>query len=331
MNTNGIDLAQLRQLELLQNVDPQTLRRIVDSATIRQLEPDDVLIERDAESPHLHFVLRGSLAIRLESPSSDDVAFVNAGESVGELSVLDGTPPSAWVVAKESATTLTIDEATAWSLTRASHDFCLGLLRKLAERLRANNKTVIAASRRHRIAEEAAMFDSLTGVRNRRWIEERLPVLLQETGPHLALAILDVDHFKKFNDTFGHQAGDDVLSAVAKAVDDQLRPTDTIARYGGEEFVVVLPGTPNLAARRVAERLRASIAALNLRSREGVSLPTITVSIGVSEFTTGKTDLELISEADKALYKAKENGRDQVVLASDNLSLGESPASSEPA
>ncbi|MGB1700651.1 MAG: diguanylate cyclase, partial [Nannocystaceae bacterium] len=300
MTATGIDIAQLRQLELLQNVDPQTLRRIVEAAELRELQPGDVLIERNTNSPQLHFVMSGSLAIRLEGPTSDDVAFVNAGESVGELSVLDGTPPSAWVVAREASKTLTIDESTAWSLTRASHEFCLGLLRKLAERLRANNQTVVAASQRHRIAEEAAMFDSLTGIRNRRWIEERLPEVLEHANLDLSLAVLDVDHFKKFNDTYGHQAGDDVLSAVAKAVDTQLRPTDTVARYGGEEFVVVLPGATGQAAVTVAERLRTSISSLSLRSREGESLPTITISIGVASVTSDMTCEDLISAADKA-------------------------------
>ena len=242
-------------------------------------------------------------------------AFIKAGESVGELSVLDGTPPSAWVVASTTVTALTLDEAAAWALTRASHEFCLSLLRKLGERLRANNATVVATSKQRRIAEEAAMFDGLTGVRNRRWIEEQLPALADQVDGHLSLAILDVDHFKKFNDTFGHQAGDDVLVSVAKSVASLLRPTDTVARYGGEEFVVVLPGAPTQGAMVVAERLRDNIGKLSLRSATGDPLPKITVSIGVATLAPGGTVSELISVADKALYHAKETGRNRVVNA----------------
>ena len=315
MSASLHDISRLRQIELLQDVDPKTLRSILDAAELRTLAPEDVLIECGAVAPKLHFILDGTMAVRLESPTSEDVAFVSAGESVGELSILDGTPPSAWVVATTEATTLTVDEATAWDLTRASHEFCLGLLRKLGERLRANNETVLANTRQRRIAEEAAMFDGLTGVRNRRWIEEQLPVLASSLDGKISLAILDVDHFKKFNDNFGHQAGDDVLTSVAKLISGQLRPTDVIARYGGEEFVVVLPGTGSVGAMTVAERLRVAVQHLALRSSSGDPLPPVTVSIGVSTLRPGLVCAEVISEADRALYRAKDAGRNLVMLA----------------
>ncbi|MCT0226488.1 GGDEF domain-containing protein [Synechococcus sp. CS-1328] len=310
-----VEIGDLRAFALLQDVEPHILRALLEAADLQVLEPGTVLIQCGQMPPRLHFLLEGSLAVRLESAQSENVALVGPGESVGELSILDGNPPCAWVVAALPCRVLSLEEDTAWALTRDSHAFCLALLRKLSERLRANNITVETSVRQRRQAEEAALLDGLTGVRNRRWIEEQLPGLASESNDTMALALLDIDHFKRFNDTYGHQAGDDVLVGVARALEGQLRPSDVVARYGGEEFVVALPGEGAEGASIVAERLRRSIAALALQSRDGHSLPPITISIGLAFQQPGLACGALVAAADQALYQAKEGGRNRVVVA----------------
>lgn len=151
--------------------------------------------------------------------------------------------------------------------------------------------------------------DGLTGLLNRRAIAESIAAQLQRSqrsGEPFALVMLDVDHFKAINDRHGHAAGDRALKLVATLLHAELREVDRLARYGGEEFLALLPGLALAPALRVAERLRARLAA----SAGGFAL---SVSIGVSEWDGGETDPEcVLARADAALYKAKAGGRNRV-------------------
>jgi two-component system, cell cycle response regulator len=170
---------------------------------------------------------------------------------------------------------------------------------------------------------EAALRDGLTGVFNRKHLEERLDseiayALRRQT--ELSLVILDVDHFKRVNDTYGHLAGDAVLKTAAEILQKTVRSEDVLGRYGGEEFVVVARGVALSGAHLLAERLRASLAATSIRF--GTATLTVTVSAGVASLTCcaqlgdGRTDkTTLLSIADSRLYKAKQAGRNRVFAA----------------
>jgi diguanylate cyclase (GGDEF)-like protein len=158
----------------------------------------------------------------------------------------------------------------------------------------------------------AAATDGLTGVANRAAFDEALPKELGRAARReddVSLLMLDIDHFKRLNDTYGHQTGDEVLRRVALQVSLGLRDFDTVARYGGEEFAVILPGASEEHAAEVAERLRAAVAA----EADG---PGVTVSIGVATFPMdGAVPEALIAAADSALYASKHAGRDRVTRA----------------
>lgn len=162
-----------------------------------------------------------------------------------------------------------------------------------------------------------AQRDFLTGVFNRksfeRLIDEQM-LLAKENDTDLCLLMIDVDHFKIFNDKFGHLLGDEVLKIVARTLTDTLKGRDVVARFGGEEFIVFLPETPIEGAMRVAEMIRSGIADKGLKRRDtGETFGSITVSIGVSRFRNeDDTLLTLIKRADDALYSAKHNGRNRV-------------------
>ena len=162
-----------------------------------------------------------------------------------------------------------------------------------------------------------ALIDSLTGLYNRRYLETYLNGLMDnavERRKPLALLMLDIDHFKIVNDTHGHLVGDKVLQAVAEALINSLRSVDMIARIGGEEFVVVMPDTSEEFAEAVAERLRRRVADTHV-SCDGVDEPvTVNISIGLTMRTGEDKSVEdLMKRADKALYGAKNTGRNRVV------------------
>ncbi|MCA3238331.1 MAG: DUF484 family protein [Curvibacter sp.] len=169
----------------------------------------------------------------------------------------------------------------------------------------------------------AGLTDALTGVHNRRYFESRCLEEVQSARRSklpLVCLILDVDHFKRINDTYGHPAGDAVLRYVARLIRAQLRGSDVVARYGGEEFVLLLPATALPAALEIAERIRRVIAAQSMPVAASEPLR-ITVSLGAALLQTGDAKdaaalaAELVERADQALYAAKQGGRNRVQAA----------------
>jgi diguanylate cyclase (GGDEF)-like protein len=164
-------------------------------------------------------------------------------------------------------------------------------------------------------AERLATTDGLTGLTNRRTLNTQLVARVREAQRYhrpLSLLLLDIDHFKKVNDTHGHPAGDAVLRGVSAVARAQARETDLVARYGGEELAVVLPETDAAGARAIAERLRAAVEGTAHATTEQGSLR-VTVSVGVATWPGGgQTPDELLTTADRALYRAKQTGRNRV-------------------
>ena len=315
----ALDTAELANLKVLDGVDLEHIRGILDCCTIATLAPGDVLLTMGQPNAVMYMLLAGRASIHLEGgPTSDPVAFVEAGQTVGELSVLDARPASAHVIAAEPTRVLVVDHNLFWNLVDASHDFSINLLLLLAQRLRANNTTVSTNIRLQREYKRNAMVDALTGLYNRRWLEEALPRFVNRfarSQQPLALLMLDVDHFKRVNDEHGHPAGDAVLVTVAHTLRSAVRPTDHVARYGGEEFAIILPETGPRSAMGVAERLRAAVKLAPIKDASGKLLPSVTVSVGGTLLGGEEpTAAGLLAAADANLYASKQNGRDRVTF-----------------
>ncbi|WP_424363250.1 PleD family two-component system response regulator [Methylocystis parvus] len=168
-------------------------------------------------------------------------------------------------------------------------------------------------------AIELAVVDALTGLNNRRFLETHLANALDQAahkGRPLSLMILDIDHFKSVNDTYGHDAGDEVLKTFAQRIKRVLRGADLVCRLGGEEFVVVMPDTPLEVAERVAERVRAAVEweKFPIDAKATRTIP-ITTSIGLAERGADANADALLRRADKALYASKSSGRNRVTAA----------------
>jgi len=169
-----------------------------------------------------------------------------------------------------------------------------------------------------RIRREA-VTDGLTGLANRKAFDDQIAREVQESyrGDYVfSLLMIDIDHFKLFNDQYGHQVGDQVLRLVAKTLVHGVKGQDVVARYGGEEFVIILPDTNAIAAEKVAGNLRRAIEKKEIINRlTGEILGCITISVGVAEYISRDDAEQLIYRADKALYASKDNGRNRVTVS----------------
>jgi diguanylate cyclase (GGDEF)-like protein/PAS domain S-box-containing protein len=169
---------------------------------------------------------------------------------------------------------------------------------------------------------EQAIQDPLTGLFNRRYLSDTLPRELHRAQRHsspISIALMDIDHFKNFNDTFGHEAGDLLLTELGRVLRENIRQSDIICRYGGEEFVLVLPDTSLPAGCQHIEKIHALVKSLQVRYREQQIGP-ITLSIGISQFPEhGLNADDLLRAADEAMYVAKTTGRDRIVVYGDDV------------
>ena len=163
---------------------------------------------------------------------------------------------------------------------------------------------------------EQANTDQLTKIANRRGFERKYELLEQdfaENGKEFSLLLIDIDHFKKFNDTHGHTIGDKVLSYVASTLNSCLDMEDFVARFGGEEFVIALKNANQEKALKTADKLRVTVSNKKLRSNQAKGcLGNVTISIGVATIKSGEDLDSLLDRADKAMYQAKDNGRNQI-------------------
>jgi len=188
---------------------------------------------------------------------------------------------------------------------------------KISKRLEESTSEISLLKKNLQQVTIESQRDFLTGVFNRKtfekYVDEQM-VLCRKKQGEMCLMMIDVDHFKQFNDRFGHSLGDEVLKTVARTLTDILKGRDVVARFGGEEFVVILPETPMEGAMKVAEMIRVAIASKELKRRDtGENFGTITVSMGVARFHgEGDTLPLLVKRADDAMYVAKNAGRNRV-------------------
>ncbi|WP_281556090.1 GGDEF domain-containing protein [Thalassomonas sp. RHCl1] len=179
---------------------------------------------------------------------------------------------------------------------------------KLSDELAKTSEEVTLLKTKLKESREEAVHDALTGLLNRRGCDDKLQAL-DIKGRHSSL-VIDIDDFKKINDTFGHQVGDKVIQRVAKIIKSSVSETDLATRYGGEEFLIVAPGQSLSQARALAEQIRLSVADLKLIQRKSNTfLPPITISVGIAELADDNSWPSFFQRADQALYQAKSAGK----------------------
>jgi diguanylate cyclase len=192
---------------------------------------------------------------------------------------------------------------------------------ELQKKLKESSEQISDLNQNLELVRSESRTDQLTGIANRKHFDEALEEMIRQSernNTEACLLIGDIDHFKKFNDTFGHQTGDQVLRLVAHAISSNVKGKDLAARYGGEEFAILLPETSLRAAVTVANQIRLAIKSKELvKKSTGENLGVVTFSIGISRFHPNDIADDMISRADTCLYAAKNAGRDQVKCETD--------------
>lgn len=311
----------LLDLPLFRGESPDALEWLLHTATLRTLAEGEILLETGQINNTLFLILHGQLRIQLDTAGMQNLALLDAGDCVGELSLLDGAPVSAYVVAACDCRLLLIPEASLWRLISRSHVVARNLLYTLALRVRKDNTVILQSLAQQKLHEQNAKLDALTGLHNRRWLDDMLPRMIERAtrSQHpLSLMMIDADHFKQFNDQHGHLAGDNALRHIAHIIQQQIRPSDFAARYGGEEFTVLLPDTKITHAHIVAQRLCRGVGSCPIKNIDSATLPAISISIGLTQLTPGQGTEALLATADTALYQAKRAGRNRVIHTGDS-------------
>jgi diguanylate cyclase (GGDEF)-like protein len=305
---------EIEKIGLFRGVTPDALSPFLRDCAIEYLNEGDVLIDVNKANSELYIVLHGEFGVYLGSPDNEPLVVVHPGEALGELALIDGKGGSVTVIAHSKCRVLVLDEELVWLLANSFHAVSTNFLFLLARRVRHSNTLMLDDREQIREYRFKATVDGLTELFNRYWLDKMLPRKIERAtaGEHdLSFMMIDIDHFKRVNDTHGHAAGDEVLRQVAASIRRNIREHDLPVRYGGEEFAVICPDTPLKAAPTVAERIRANVASDVNQSGAARGLP-VTISVGVTQFTPGLSLEAFVHEADEAMYRAKNGGRDQV-------------------
>ncbi|MEW5947765.1 MAG: diguanylate cyclase [bacterium] len=298
------------------------------------IEADDVSViihERESGQPTLYSFRGGSVGAAPAPPDHPLISAVLSGKNEeGEPLVLH--PAEGEDAIPAGATVVNFPVRTLWAdAVHAGETGITGILavssrqrREFAKdrmdevRILGSHLAVAVENLKLRARlQEMAVTDGLTGVYNRRYFERSLERELRRAeryGRDLGLVMLDIDHFKKLNDRYGHPTGDAVLKEIAAIISDSVRNIDVVARYGGEEFALVVPETSLDGTRELAERLRKSVEEHRFVSENGKPIRA-TISLGVSAYPDVKTHEALIQTADEALYRSKKAGRNRVETA----------------
>jgi len=275
------------------------------------LPPGSLLWKEGDPGDSVAYLVEGSLEVVNKTSEEQEVVLrsMEAGTLVGELAS-DGGNRSATVRARTTCRILKVPVAAFREVLRRRPDILEELYRVQVERVRDLTREVTKTHRR-------AITDPLTKLYNVGFFRERLDIEVeraQETDDQLAVVLFDIDHFKHFNDSNGHEEGNVVLSTLGKLMKQVGRRGDILARYGGEEFISLLYGAGREEAARFAEAVRQAIEAHSFRGGEKQPGGRVTVSGGVAVFPDDAEDAQILVEAaDRNLYRAKETGRNRIV------------------
>ena len=309
----------------LKGVDLESVQGLLEDCPVRDVKQGEVVIQSGEINHSLYLLISGRLRVHSELGQAP-LAMLDAGEFVGELSLIQGQPTSAYVVSDQECRMLVLDENTVWSLVESCPSVGRNLLFVLAQRLRQGNSLLSTGKELQRRSQRAATIDPLTGLFNGRWLKAQLASKLEgykrKGNLSFSALLLAIDHFRLYEKAHGREAGDRALYTIART----LRSKDVMsgegegsdemaARYGDDEFIVLLPNTEASGGREIGERIRRAVSEAKVHDLDEKAFPTVTISVGVVQLKADDTSDTFTAAAESGLERARLEGGNRVCEA----------------
>lgn len=308
-------LQVLEVAPLFCGIPGKTLAHHLDEAQFRTLTVGETLLAAGQINEVVYIVLSGRLSVQLKEANVDSIAMLGEGECVGEMSILGEARVSAYVIAATDCKLLAIERDAILGLIDSSHEAAHNMLGILSKRIRLADQLMAENLEKQQGFSGVSIVDEMTGLYNRSWTQEKFERHLQRStinNKPSCLLMLEMDKFQAFNRDYGQLGGDQALRDIANVMLTGLRPDDQAGHYLDNKFVVFLPNTGLSDACIAAVRLRATINRTQVVLPSGDALPSISISLGVSQAHSGEALNELFARADQALQLAKKAGGDCV-------------------
>jgi diguanylate cyclase (GGDEF)-like protein len=320
------DIKFLQSVEILSQLTKEELKTIKKCMKFIQISSGNVLFHQGDEGRELYIVKSGKVAICIKLPNGDEHILVqfSPGNFFGDMSIFENAPRSATCRIISDSTLFSLLDKYFFDLMKDNPKIAIKIMYKMlnviTQRLQNTGGFLTDMVRWGEDASKRAITDPFTGCYNRRFLDDKLDdffTTAKNNQQPFSLVMIDLDYFRQINEAYGHEIGDKTILEVVNVFKEYLREKDVIARYGGDEFTVLMPETPLKQAEEVAKTICKKVS--NLTLLEGLNGPikTITLSQGIAAFPESSEELkELKEKADKALYKAKEDGRNRAVCYS---------------
>ena len=295
----------------------------------RICQPGEIILREHEPGDDFYVIRSGqTVVIKGEFQNPTILGFRSTGEAIGEMALLENLPRSATVIALDVVCLLTFSREAFYQFLRENPSFSLNLMNILSGRIRKSEEERMRGYAREKeqvvvveTLSKQATHDPLTGLFNRRYLDQILYGEIAhalQSGSMVGILMVDVDHFKRINDRYGHKAGDLMLQALGELMKNSVRLADIVCRYGGEEFVIVMPGASEATVSKCAEEVRSKFQGLHVASENQEIRATVSLGVAIYPLHGSNVD-EVFVNADRALYRAKQQGRNRVVIYSNGV------------
>ncbi len=313
----------LSQIEIFSLLGQDDIGKISGLFKLHEIGEGEVLFREGDEGNELFIVKSGIMAssIQLAGGGSRELATFQTGNFFGEMSIFEKAPRSATCYCKKKCVLMSLHENDFYLIMEQHPDIATKIMYRMlnitTQRLRDTGEFLSDMVHWGEAARKRAITDELTGAYNRRFLDDALEkqfTISKNNDTPLSLMMIDLDYFRSINEHYGNETGDKMIIAVVGVINRNLRERDVLARFGGDEFTILLPHTDSAAAFKMAEKMRKDVEALDILEAHKGPISRTTLSIGVAAFPEhAKVLHELKESVDKALYQAKEGGRNKVV------------------